>query len=246
MSAPRLLLVVPAYNEAGRLDREAFLAFVDRHPGVAIHFVDDGSRDGTEAMLDALAASRPGRISATRLPTNAGKAEAVRQGMLHGLATGATLVGFADADLATPLDEALSLAAALDADPALWAAIGSRVQLLGRDIARSALRHYLGRVFATAASLVLRLPVYDTQCGLKLFRNVPAVTAAFARPFTSRWIFDVEILARLEVAHGGPVGLPVREVPLEAWHDRSGSRLRVADFVRAPGDLLRIRRAMRR
>lgn len=241
-----MTLVVPAYNEAGRLDRRAFLAFLDGHPHVALHFVDDGSRDRTAAMLEELAATRPDRISVQRLPGNRGKAEAVREGLRAAATTGASTVGFIDADLAAPLDQALLLLAELDAHPEAWAAIGSRVRLLGRDIARSALRHYLGRLFATAASLTLALPVYDTQCGLKLFRNVPPVREALEPPFISRWIFDVELIARLAVAEGPAMMERFREVPLERWHAREGSRLAASDWLRAPRELLAIRRRYRR
>lgn len=237
-----MTLVVPAYNEADRLDREAFTAFLAAHSHLSLHFVDDGSGDTTADVLAELAAGVPDRITVERLSVNRGKAEAVRQGLRTAAATGSDTIGFIDADLAAPLDQALLLLAELDAHPSAWVAIGSRVRLLGRDIERSALRHYLGRVFATAASLTLALPVYDTQCGLKVLRNIPPVRAALEAPFASRWIFDVELLARLATAAGPPVIERFREVPLERWSARDGSRLGLADWVRAPRELWAIRR----
>lgn len=236
------VLVVPVFNEAGRLDPApwlAWLAATDR----ALCFVDDGSRDGTPAVLEALRVKAPQQVTVITMPANAGKAEAVRQGMLRSLDSGARYAGFIDADLAAPLSEVAALEAELDAYPAAWAAFGSRVKLLGRQIERSERRHYLGRIFATCASIALSLPVYDTQCGLKLFRSGADVRAAFATPFRSKWIFDVEILARLAAAAGDHVGERIREVPLQRWAERGASRLRMMDFVRAPLELARIRRS---
>ncbi len=242
----RVRLAIPCYNEAKRLDLAAFDAFLasTAAAGVALCFVDDGSTDATVEVLERLASRHPGRIEVLRLPANRGKAEAVRIGLLHGLERGAELVGFVDADLAAPLEAALDLVKELDRHPEACGAIGSRVRLLGREIERSALRHYLGRIFATAASLTLGLPVYDTQCGLKVFRASPPVREALAVPFASRWIFDVELLARLTTA-GGPSTVRFREVPLERWHARAGSRLRAADFLRAAIELIAIRRRYR-
>ena len=122
--------------------------------------------------------------------------------------------------------------------------MGSRVALLGRQIRRSGVRHFLGRAFATAASIVLRLPVYDTQCGAKLFRATPAMAELFSRPFRARWIFDVEILARMIAAAAATaqssVNESIYEYPLERWQDVSGSRLKSHDFLVAAIDLAAI------
>lgn len=237
-----LAMVVPTYNESGRLDVEAMLGFLELDPEYRLLFVDDGSRDTTPALLETIRRRAPERISVQCNSVNRGKAEVVRQGLLLGLEAGAATVGFIDADLSAPFSEVAALREALLAHPELWAAFGSRIKLLGRSVKRSELRHYFGRVFATAASITLHLAVYDTQCGLKLFRNTPEVRRALATPFVSRWIFDVELLARLSDAAGPAIGSRVREVPLECWQERGASRLKLRDFLRAPLELLKIRR----
>lgn len=237
-----LILVVPVYNEVSRLDPAPWLEFLAADRSRALIFVDDGSGDGTLAVLETIRAAAPAQTSILGLPENRGKAEAVRHGMLQALAATVRYAGFIDADLSAPLSEVSLLQVELDARPAVSAAFGSRVKLLGRQIVRSERRHYLGRIFATCASFALSLPVYDTQCGLKLFRNTPDVRAAFATAFRSKWIFDVELLARLADSAGADVASRIREVPLQHWEERGSSRLRMRDFVLAPFELARIRR----
>lgn len=243
----RIVLVVPCYNEAARLDDERLLTLLDE-PGVDLLFVDDGSTDGTGARLATLAARAPGRVRVVSLPRNAGKGEAVRAGMRQALADGAIITGYLDADLSAPPAEVLRVLRALLADPHIEAALGSRVLLLGRRIERRPLRHYLGRVFGTAASLVLDAPIYDTQCGAKVFRAGPALDAALRTPFSSSWAFDVELLGRLLRGGPGAPALPlaaVIEVPLHEWRDVGGSKLGPAAMARAAVDLVKIRRSLR-
>lgn len=242
-----MVVVIPAWNEADRLDVAAFHGFLATDAGARLLFVEDGSTDGTRVMLEALRDdAAPGRVDVLALAENGGKAEAVRAGLLRGLRSGSALVAFADADLSAPLAELRGLQVELDHHPDAWAAIGSRVKLLGRHVERSAARHYLGRAFATAASIALDLPVYDTQCGLKLFRDTPALRDALDRPFLSRWIFDVELIARLATQAGTDVGSRIREVPLEQWEERGSSRISFGAFLRAPIELWRVRRMHRR
>lgn len=234
----RLTLVVPCYNEADRLDLQAFRDHVKRHPDNGFMFVDDGSTDRTWEMLEGLKGEDPDRFVIYRMEKNAGKAEAVRQGVARAFESGSPYVGFWDADLATPLSEAPAFVKVLDSDDDLAAVFAARVRMLGRAIDRKPMRHFLGRVFATAASLVLRIQVYDTQCGAKLFRTTPAVRRAFEEPFLSSWIFDVEIIARLQEVGGANV----YEFPLNTWRDEGGSKIKLLDYVRVPWDLFRIRR----
>ncbi len=193
---PDLTLVVPCHNEASRLDPDAFLRFATNHSGVRLVLVDDGSVDGTGAILERMRAAAPEAVSMIRLPERRGKAEAVRAGILAGLEQGPQLVGFFDADLATPLATIDDFLTVLRLRPTVEFVLGSRVMLMGRDVRRKAVRHYLGRVFATAASHALDLPVYDTQCGAKILRVTAGTASLFATPFRSRWVFDVELIAR--------------------------------------------------
>ncbi len=241
MTPPELALVVPCYNEAARLDSDAFLSFVSSHPRVRLVMVDDGSVDGTGEILERMRAAAPDAVTTLRHSARCGKGEAVRAGVLSGIAQRAGLVGFLDADLATPLRAIDDFLAVLRDRPAIEFVLGSRVMLMGRDIKRKATRHYFGRMFATAVSLALDLPVYDTQCGAKMMRVNAATATLFAAPFRSEWIFDVELIARylrLPVAPGEP---PRRdrlyELVLPAWHDKPGSKLRWHDFARAMPDL---------
>ena len=239
------LIVVPCYNEASRLPGERFLSFAAMDPAVHFLFVNDGSGDGTLPMLETLCRSSPVSLQVLNKPRNAGKAEAVRDGMNVGLNSPVPyeFIGFWDADLATPLEAVSALLGKLRNDSHLQMIFGSRVRLLGRQIHRKSARHYLGRLFATSASMTLGLPIYDTQCGAKIFRVSPALRAAMADPFVSRWIFDVEIIARFLRLKGHDFCCnTIFEYPLHAWSDVGGSKVRSSDFVRAIGDLLRIRK----
>ncbi|NLX95175.1 MAG: glycosyltransferase [Rhodopirellula sp.] len=237
MSAEACVIVVPCYNEAARLDVDAFTAFARHDSTCRFVFVDDGSRDATAEVLSRLCETAPDRFRMMAMGKNCGKAEAVRQGVLSAMDRSARFVGYWDADLATPLDAIASLRQVLEERPEVRIVLGSRVRLLGRRIERRAARHYMGRLFATAASLVLNLPVYDTQCGAKVFRVTEETRQLFSEPFGASWAFDVELLARYLAVHGRPAAespwFGLYEVPLDRWQDVAGSKLSLSGALTA-------------
>ncbi len=242
----RVAIVVPSYNEAVRLPADRFREFLRDTHEVGFVLVNDGSTDDTLRVLETIRDGFEAEVDVLDLARNLGKAEAVRRGVLHALPAAPEFVGFWDADLATPLQMIPAFCRLLASRPDLEMVFGARVKLLGRRIHRRPARHYVGRVFATLVSRMLGLAIYDTQCGAKLFRVTPDLRQLFAEPFATRWLFDVEILARLlRLRRGTDRPQPedvIYEYPLEQWVDVAGSKVRPLHFFAAVAGLVRIRR----
>jgi glycosyltransferase involved in cell wall biosynthesis len=242
----RICVVVPCYNEEQRLPVNEFHTFLSLHAQVSLLFVNDGSTDGTDQVLASLAKDFPEIVGILNLEKNGGKAEAVRRGMMGAIRrSDFDYVGYFDADLATPLAEVFHLIEEAEKFNASMA-FGSRVKRLGTCVDRAAWRHYVGRVFATEASVLLGLPVYDTQCGAKLFK-ASLVPELFKEKFISRWFFDVEIFFRMAAFFGRTqVEREAIEVPLNTWVEKGATKVTVTDFLFAPVELLRIFLAYRK
>ena len=110
--------------------------------------------------------------------------------------------------------------------------------MIGRHVERNPFRHYSGRAFATAVSMLFGIDMYDTQCGAKLFRVLPEIADLFATPFCTRWVFDVELFVRYSMDED--IHQKLLEFPLSQWRHVQGSKMRPLDFLRAPIELLRI------
>lgn len=233
-------LVIPCYNESKRLD-PAKVAAVISAPDVGVVLVDDGSKDDTISLLKRIQSEHPDAVTVLPMPKNVGKGEAVRAGIQHAIDTGASVVGYADADFSTPPGELLRLLGIMQV-AAHEAVFGVRFARLGAKILRKPHRHYLGRVFATFAAITLGAMVYDTQCGAKWFRVSDGVKRAFSLPFTTRWAFDVELIGRLMGRFGDVTSridmARVIEIPLLFWEDVGGSKLSFAAMGKAFLDLM--------
>lgn len=238
-------IVIPCFNEASRLDRKSFTDYAAQHPDILFLFVNDGSKDNTLAVLQELSQQHE-NLRFLDLPRNGGKAEAVRQGMLYAAENHSSeYIGFWDADLATPLWEIPNFIRIME-ERRFDIVTGLRLARLGAHIKRKTSRHYLGRCFATTASLALHIPVYDTQCGAKLYQ-ADKVPMLFEQPFITKWLFDVELLARYINAYGIQRATEgIYENPLWRWEDVGGSRIKAKDFLRGPFELWKITRAYRK
>jgi dolichyl-phosphate beta-glucosyltransferase len=233
-------IVFPCYNEEKRLHKAIFVEFLKKNNNIFIIFVDDGSTDNSLSLLQEMQKETPEQIHIHVLTKNSGKAEAVRQGLLKAIELGAYIVGYADADLATPLYELQRLAKIINKQK-YKILLGSRVGLLGKQIQRKAIRHYCGRIFATVvASMILKLRVYDTQCGAKFFKCNESLIKTLSNKFSSKWIFDVELIKRLLNTQEISVNDFVEE-PLNEWKDIDGSKLGVLSMLKVLLDLVKLK-----
>ncbi len=234
-----LTLVVPCYNESQRLQRDEFISFVDNMPRVDVLFVNDGSKDNTLDVLNGLAAERPGRISVLDMPQNGGKAEAVRAGLAHALASGVQMVAYWDADLATPLFLVEDFLRVAERDSKIEVIFGSRRRMLGHKVSRTLHRRIVSTICANLARMAIGMPIADTQCGAKLLRNTPAVAAAVQEKFTAGWLFDVELFARI-ARHGNREDHCFYEQPLSEWTEIPGSKVSTSAIVKSGLRMVRL------
>lgn len=237
----KTIVVVPCYNEAKRLDLQAFEMAIKESPEVGLLFVNDGSQDETLSLITCFAKKYPRQVGVLSDNVNRGKASAVRRGLSVAITCRPDYVGFWDADLATPLSEIADFCQILDDRDNVSAVVGTRLPLLGHQIERKASRQILSRMFATAASIVLGVSLRDTQCGAKMFRVDQGIDSIFEAPFYSKWIFDVEIFARMiakqKLTTDAVFAETIYEKPLESWFEVPGSKLKIRDFAKAVYEL---------
>ena len=234
-----LSVVVPAFNESGRLPPYLLSMqnyfFTWARTAYEIIVIDDGSSDHLGELLEAAQADWP-QLKWVRHARNEGKGAAVRTGML--MATGSQIL-FADADGATPIAEEWRLREALDAGADV--AVGSRLAPgSGMRRQRTWSRAALGRAFALLARSLFRLDVRDTQCGFKMFRR-DCARKLFALSHETGYMFDIEVLALAR-----HLGYRVAEVPVH-WTEKAGSRMHLWRDGRAIlAGLQRVRQRLRR
>ncbi|MEX1192811.1 MAG: glycosyltransferase [Brumimicrobium sp.] len=234
-------IVIPCYNEAKRLKVEVFAEFALNNPHVRLHFVNDGSLDNTQEVLEELL-KRSESIFVTKMEKNKGKAMAVHHGVKTCAAYDYDYIAYLDADLSIPLDEINLLYQRMKEYESMKMAFGSRIKTLNNNIERRVFRHIFGRIIATFISNSLKVAVYDTQCGCKLFKK-EMVEPLFDKKFISPWLFDVELFWRMIVIYGR-ARLPeiALEVPLRECIHINDSKVKWTHSFKTFIQLIKIHR----
>ena len=234
-------IIIPCYNEELRFPVNRFVSFIKKNFAASIYFVNDGSSDNTYSVLEDLRIKFPKHINIINQEKNEGKAAAVRLGINSALKNNKfDRFAFLDADLSTSIEECLLLSEKVTKET--FFVFGSRIKKLDNNIQRKVHRFIIGRVIATFISKMLRLPIYDSQCGCKIFSREWA-TLIFSEAFLTRWLFDVEIFYRL-INHFGrnKIQTKILEVPLSAWIDSENSKVSLFYGIKVWFDLLKIYR----
>lgn len=233
-------VVIPCYNEEERLSSDEFKEFAHKNLGYHLCFVNDGSTDNTLKVLEELKLTNPSHISVFDCEKNGGKAEAVRQGMLH-LAKDPQLdyIGFLDADLSTDFLDFNDLVETLE-NSNFKIVSGSRMARMGANITKESARKIISMTINLIIRTILQMPFNDTQCGAKVMRK-EIIPLLFTKPFITKWIFDVEMFIRMRKHYGkDKVQQFICEQPLKRWIHADGSKLSMKDSVKIVGQLAQI------
>lgn len=224
---PSVSIVLPSYNLEGRI-AAAIHTVADAVPGAEILVVDDGSSDQTFAEAARAAASMD-NVRVLRHETNRGKGAALQTG---GKAAGGELVVFLDADLDIPPSQLPGLLDRFVSEEC-DVLVGTKHHRMsgGRYPWK---RRLLSRVYALVARLLFRLPVPETQTGLKIFR---AAVLAEVLPHLQvhRYAFDLELLVRAHRA-----GYQLANAPVDLRVGASSAPLRMATLWEMARDTARI------
>lgn len=239
----RILLVIPSYNDSERL--RAFLprlcaaVVLNSNPGIRIQVVDDGSKSlevsKTRSLVDDCRKEFTTLEPLLHLENNRGKGAAVYAGWAQ--ADSEEWLAFVDADGAIPPEEVIRFCKFASEQTEFEGVLASRVLMLGHSIHRTLRRHIVGRIYATLSSIIVGMPVYDSQCGFKILKR-SCFEQVREELRTTRFGFDMELISFFILR-----GFRLLEIPIRNWQDVPGAKVRlVRDSVDMFFSLLQLRR----
>jgi dolichyl-phosphate beta-glucosyltransferase len=232
-----IALVIPCYNEENRIDTSEYKRFLRDNNNIFMLFIDDGSTDNTVQRLEEITELENSKYII--LNKNSGKAEAVRLGVIELLKYDYDYIGFWDADLATPLIEVKYFSDIFMKNKSILGIIGSRMVKPDSNIQYKISRRYIGRLLTSILYLgpLKNISVYDTQCGAKIFTK-EICDLIFQSPFKTDWLFDVEILMRINNVFS--LNRIIYECPLKEWTHIPGSKINFHDYYSIFKELVKL------
>jgi dolichyl-phosphate beta-glucosyltransferase len=230
-------MIIPCFNEGSRLNIPYFKK-LSRIKNTYWVFINDGSEDNTEELLKTL--SKLNNVKVIALSSNSGKSQAIKTGMQFAFNSYVNIgfIGFLDADCAfsvNDVENVINTSKNLHQYDAVYSA---RVKLAGRDIRRSFKRHIIARIVASIFGFFWKDIPYDTQSGLKIFKDSRYIRDIFSETFNTRWFLDIEISIRYAKIMGR--GLNVWEVPVSSWRDVPGSKIGFYESLRILKEIIYI------
>jgi len=234
--APFVSLVIPAYNEALRLEASVralreYLGYA-RWPHEVILVVERSTDDTLELARHLTVGQAPFHVVGHEVQR--GKGHAVRSGMLRARGD---IAFFMDADLSTPLPEIDTFLTHFADHPETDVLVANRQHPQSAILKRqSLLRRKLGQSFNTVLRWVTGLRLRDTQCGFKAFRRTARETL-FSLQTLDGFAFDVELLLLAQ-----RLGFHIEDRPVQ-WINAEGSKVHIVrDSVKMLRDAFRVRR----
>lgn len=212
----RLTIVIPSFKEADRLP--VFLSSLteNRPDDISYIIVDDGSPiEDFNLLVERVRPYLNSQVTLLRYETNRGKGGAIEFGLEH---ANTEYVGFLDADGSIPHYEVINLWEFTKSNLHLDLILSSRIKLLGKQIDRSIKRHISGRIFVTYLNYLFNVPVYDSQCGFKIFK-LSLYNSIKSKIINKRWLWDTELLILSYLK-----GFNCAEVAID-WKDVQGSKI---------------------
>lgn len=238
LQAVQVCLIIPFYNEKQRFSTEYLLELSKKAPpGFHCYLVDDGSKDGlSDTLNDFILENSLPNVTLVRSQQNLGKANAIRFGFEQIEKEKYDFVGFTDADFAAKPQEILRLIPFLALGNAQML-LGARTKLKSNRISTPTFRYLQGLSFNFIILKMFRRKFLDLQCGLKYFHNSDQFRAALVEPFLNEWLFDLELILRINELGK----LSIQEEVLENWNHVGGSKVAPQDVFAIAKGLLKLR-----
>ena len=203
----KLSLVIPAYNEEKRIDRtlDSYLKYFSKKLDYEIIIVINNSKDNTLNIVKKFSKKNK-KIKYLNFNQSIGKGGAILEGFK--LAKG-DLIGFVDADMATPPSSFYDLVLNINNYDGIIASRwikGSKI-----NVKQPLLKRIGSRVFNFLVKLLFNLNFKDTQCGAKLFKKY-VVKNVLNDIGITKWAFDVNLLYSIKKKN-----YHIKEIPTE-WN----------------------------